>query len=104
MVLYIYRYSIHPDKTDTYLKWTEGAIKTLLAVPGVVELRAYRTAAGPGQLVVSWEFKDMTDWAAWYSHETVQKMIAELHTLAVGVTTELLGPSPVVPEPIRPGR
>ena len=103
MVLYINRFTIHPDKTDNYLKWTEGAIKTLLSVPGVVEMRAYRTAVGSTQIAVTWEFKNMADWAAWYSHEDVQKVIAELYTLAVEVTTELLGPSPVVPAPIRPG-
>jgi len=46
----------------------------------------------------------MSAWAAWNSREEVQKVFAELHTLAVNVTSELWGPSPVVPAPVRPGK
>ena len=46
----------------------------------------------------------MSAWAAWQSNDVVQKVIAELHTLAVNVTYELWGPSSVVPAPIRPGK
>jgi len=28
---------IHPDKVDAYLKWTAGAIKRTVGVPGVVD-------------------------------------------------------------------
>ena len=46
----------------------------------------------------------MPAWAAWYSNEDIQKVLTELHTVAFNVTTELWGPSPVVPTPIRPGK
>jgi quinol monooxygenase YgiN len=104
MVLYVNKWDIHPDKVDAYLKWTGGAIRRVLAVPGVVEFRAYRTAAGTSQAVITYEFADMAAWAAWFSNEEVQKVIAELYTLALNVSMELWGPSPVVPAPIRPGR
>ena len=103
MVLYVWKWSIHPDKLETYLKWTEGAIKRVLGVPGVVELRAYRAATGTAQIALTYEFANMADWAAWQSNEEVQKVVAELYTLAVDVSSELWGPSPVVPAPIRPG-
>jgi len=103
MVLYVMKWDIHPDKVETYLKWTEGAIRRTLAVPGVVEFRAYRGACGAPQVVVTYEFADLAAWAAWHSHEEAQKVLTELHTLALNVTTELWGPSPVVPKPIRPG-
>lgn len=41
--------------------------------------------------------------AAWYDHDDVQRVVAELWTLATDVTLELWGPSPIVPQPIRPG-
>ncbi|MFZ1553189.1 MAG: hypothetical protein WAV53_17470 [Anaerolineae bacterium] len=41
--------------------------------------------------------------AAWYDHDDVQRVVAELRTLATDVTLELWGPSPIVPQPIRPG-
>jgi antibiotic biosynthesis monooxygenase (ABM) superfamily enzyme len=104
VVLQVIKYDIHPDKREAFLKWTESAIKRLLSVPGVVEHRAYRGAAGAPQVVSTAEFADMSAWAAWHSSEEVQKVIAELHALAVNVTNELWGPSPVVPAPIRPGK
>lgn len=87
---------------DAYLGWTKGAVPRSVAVPGVVEFRAYRLAGGTSQVVVTYEFADMAAWAAWWSHEDMQQVLTELHTLALNVTTELWGPSPVVPEPIRP--
>jgi len=46
-VLYLMKWDIHPDKVEAYLKWAEGAIRRTLAVPGVVEFRAYRPLARP---------------------------------------------------------
>lgn len=48
-------------------------------------------------------FADMTALAIWYDHDDVQQVIAEVHSLATGVTTELCGPSPIVPQPVWPG-
>lgn len=45
----------------------------------------------------------MAAWAAWQDTEAVQGVVADLHTLTTDVTTELWGPSPIVPQPIRPG-
>jgi antibiotic biosynthesis monooxygenase (ABM) superfamily enzyme len=104
MVLSVMKYDIHPDKREAYLKWTETAIKRIVSAPGVVEFRGYRGAVGTHQIVTTTEFADMSAWAAWYSSEEMQKVLTELHTLGVNVTTELWGPSPVVPAPIRPGK
>jgi quinol monooxygenase YgiN len=103
MVLYVMKWNIHPDKKEAYNNWTESAIGRTLAVPGVVEFRAYRPASGESQVVVTYEFADLAAWAAFYAHENVQNVTDELRTLATDVTTELWGPSAVVPAPIRPG-
>ena len=104
MVLHVMKWDIHPDKTEAYLKWSESAVKRVLAGPGVVEFRAYRPATGASQAVTTTEFSDMAAWAAWQSDETVQKVVTELRTLALNVNIEVWGPSPVVPAPIRPGK
>jgi antibiotic biosynthesis monooxygenase (ABM) superfamily enzyme len=104
MVLYVLKWDIHPDKTEAYLKWTETTIKRTLAVPGVVEFRAYRIAAGTSQTVVTYEFANLADWAAWQSNEEMQKVLEELHTLALNVNVEVWSSSPVFPAPIRPGK
>ena len=102
MILSVLKYEIHPDKVEAYLKWTEGAIKRTLGVPGVVEFRAYRGTVGAPQVITTYEFADLASWAAFRANKEVEKVLDELHTLAINVTTELWGPSPVVPKPIRP--
>jgi quinol monooxygenase YgiN len=104
MVLYVLKWDIHPDKTEAYGKWTEGAIRRLLAAPGVVEFRGYRVAIGTHRHVVTHEFADLAAWAAWNSNDQVQQVLTELDTLALNVTHELWGLSPRVPKPIRPGQ
>lgn len=103
MVLYVVKWVIHPDKTETYLEWLKTAVPRVLAVPGVVEFRAYRGAAGAPQIIATYEFADMAAWATWHENEDAQKVWSELHTLALNVSAELWGPSPITPEPIRPG-
>jgi antibiotic biosynthesis monooxygenase (ABM) superfamily enzyme len=104
VVLVVLKWDINPDKVDAYLKWTGGAIKRILAVPGVTEFRAYRSIAGTRQAQVTYEFPDLATWAAWRSNEEVQRATDELYTVALNVTTEVWGPSPVVPKAIRPGK
>lgn len=48
------------------------------------------------------EFAYMTDWAEWHSHDTIQQILVEMRTVAIDVTSELWGPSPMTPEPVRP--
>ena len=102
MVLYVLKWDVHPDKAESYPKWAESAIKRTVAGPGVVEFRSYRGAAGAPQVVITYEFADMAAWAAWLNNEEVKKVFSELHTIATNVTTELWGPSPIAPAPIKP--
>ena len=102
MVLQVMTYDVHPDKVEAYTKWTEGGIKRTLAGPGVVEFRAYRAQTGPSQVVTTYEFADLAAWAAWSSDEDVQRVLSELRTLALNIDIEVWGPSPIVPQPIRP--
>lgn len=103
MALYVMQWNIHPDKAEAYMEWTKGAISRTLAVPGVIELRAYRPATGTSQIVITYEFANIAVWETWYAHQDIQDVMTELHTLATNISTELWGPSPVVPDPIRPG-
>ncbi len=104
MVILVIKWDIHPDKTDAYMKWVPTAIERDLAVPGVVEFRAYRTFVGSPQIVTTFEFADVAAWAAWQSSPEVQKVLSELHALSLNLTSEVWGPSPVVPAPMRPGK
>ncbi len=104
MVLAITKYDIHPDNTEAYVKWAPSAIRRNLAPPGVVEFRAYRMCVGSGQIVTTYEFADLAAFAAWRASAEVQQVLSELQTFAQNITSEVWGPSPVVPAPIRPGK
>ena len=101
-VLQVTRYDLIPDKVEAYSKWAEGAIKRALTVPGVVEFRAYRPTTGVSLVVQTYEFADLAAWAAWRSNKETEKLVAELETFAVNISTEVWSPSPIVPKPIRP--
>jgi quinol monooxygenase YgiN len=104
MVLYVVKWNLHPDKVEAYTKWTTSSIQRQMAVKGVAEFRAYRSASGPHRIVATYEFADMAAWAAWESHEDIQKTRDELGAFATDVTAELWGPSPIVTAPVRPGK
>ena len=102
MVLYVMKWDILPEKEKAYLKWFEGAIERTLTGPGVVEFRAYRPTNGNSQVVATYEFANLAAWSAFYADEDIQKVWDELKTLTTNLSTELWGPSPVVPKPIQP--
>jgi antibiotic biosynthesis monooxygenase (ABM) superfamily enzyme len=104
MVIYMQQWDILPDKAGDYAEWADSAVSRLLSVPGVVEFRAFRPVAGDRQAGVTYEFTDLESWARWRSNETVVAVWGEARAYMDNTRTELWGPSPVVPEPIRPGK
>jgi len=103
MVIYVMKWDLLPNaEKEGYTTWSPTAIGRLLKVPGVQEFRAYRTVASDRQIVCTYEFKSMSDFSAWQESADVQAVRTELYQYANHVTCELWGPSPVVPEPIRP--
>jgi heme-degrading monooxygenase HmoA len=104
MVIYSVKWDIRPEKAEAYPEWAKSAVSRLLAVPGVVEFRAYRPATGYHQVAVTYEFSDMKAWASWRYNEDIQKVFDEGYIYMANVSSELWGPSPIVPEPIRPGQ
>ena len=102
MVLLIQKYDVRPEKAEAYMKWaTESAIPSILAVPGLVEFRGYRPVTGSHQIAATYEFTDMAACAAWLAHESYHKIMEEFRPFTTNLSTEVWGPSPVVPEPLR---
>jgi heme-degrading monooxygenase HmoA len=104
MVIQVVKWDIRQEKAEAYPEWAKSAVSRLLAVPGVVEFRAYRPATGCHQVVATYEFSDMQAWASWRYNEDIQKVFDEGYTYMINLSVELWGPSPIVPEPIRPGQ
>jgi heme-degrading monooxygenase HmoA len=74
----------------------------MLSTGDVVEFRAYRPVSGANEVAVTYEFADMTAFARWYQSEPVQEVVRESRRYCENMATELWGPSPVVPKPVRP--
>ena len=101
MVQYVLKWNIRPVKTD-YDDWAKSAIQRTLAVPGVIEFGAFRPMTGSHQAVIYYQFMDVAAWATWREAEAVQQVFDELYEYGSDVEIELCGPSPVVPQPLRP--
>lgn len=100
MVLYVLKWDIAPDMRDAYAQWLVPAIERSLAIPGVIEYRAYATVAGPTRKVATYEFVDLAAWEAWYRHPDIQQMFDEWQTMTTNRTRDLWGPEAMT---IRPG-
>ena len=103
MVIQVLKWDIHPDKIEAYGTWVKKALPEILAVPGLGEFRGYRAITGTSQVVTTYEFADLAAWSAWWNHEIVQKSMNERRAFTLNEVSDLWGPSPVVPNPIRPG-
>jgi heme-degrading monooxygenase HmoA len=102
MVLWVMKYDINPAEKESYGEWAQGVIPKVIGAGGVVEFRAYRPVTGDRRVVVTVEFADLATWQAWYDSEAMQEIFADT-SIQQHLETELWGPSPILPEPIRPG-
>ncbi|MDQ2785241.1 MAG: antibiotic biosynthesis monooxygenase [Chloroflexota bacterium] len=99
MVLYVLKWDIPPETRAEYARWLVPAIERSLAVPGVIEYRAYATIAGPTRKVATYEFANLDDWEAWYSHPSIQRMLEEWQTVTTNRTRDLWGPEAMMIRP-----
>jgi antibiotic biosynthesis monooxygenase (ABM) superfamily enzyme len=102
MVLHVIKWDVHPDKLEDYAAWAKTAVPRTLAVPGLVEFRGFRPVTGSSQVVTTYEFADFEAWSSWYTNEEIQNLMNERRKFTFNEISELWGPSPVVPDPIRP--
>ena len=99
MVIYVLKWDIPPETREEYARWLTPAIQRSLAVPGVLEYRAYETIAGPTRKVATYEFADLAAWEAWYSHPDIRRMLDQWLTLTTNRTRDLWGPDTIVIRP-----
>jgi len=103
MVLYIMKYDVHAERREAFTKWAmDSAIPQILEAPGLIEFCSYRPVTGAHQIGAIYKFKDMVSCAAWLEHADNQKMMEELRTFVYSLNVEIWGPSPLIPEPLRP--
>ncbi|WP_062536607.1 antibiotic biosynthesis monooxygenase [Mizugakiibacter sediminis] len=88
---------------DTYADWVKKAIGLVLKQPGLVEFRAHRNLLGSPQVRTTTVWQSGADWAH-FAEGAWQTLEPELRRMATNLRIELWGPSPMVTEPLRPGR
>jgi len=78
--------------------------ETIAKQPGMIEFRASRNLLGNPQVRVSVMWKSLEDWAKFAETDVWHSLEAECRTFATNIRVELWGPSPVMPEPLRPAK
>jgi len=77
--------------------------ETMLKAFGLVEFRAHRNILGTPQVRSTSVSKTLSDWATYTDSDEWRTLEAEVRAFATNIRVEIRGPSPVLPEPVRPG-
>lgn len=94
---------VHGFDQQAYQEWAKKAIGTVLQSPGIIEFRAHRNILGFPYVRSTSVWKSLADWANFAESPEWQNIETELRgKFATNVKVEIWGPSPVVPEPLRP--
>ena len=89
---------------QAYQEWAKKAIGLVLKSPGLVEFRANRNVLGSPQMRTASVWQTLVDWANFSESSGYKEIETEMRTFVTNLRIELWGPSPVVPEPLRPGQ
>jgi heme-degrading monooxygenase HmoA len=88
---------------QAYGELTKKAIGMVLKAPGLVEFRANRNILGSPQVRSTSVWQTLADWARFSESAQWPELEAEFRSFTTNLKVEIWGPSPVVPEPLRPG-
>lgn len=90
---------------NAYAEWAKKVIGHVLRSPGLIEFRAHRNLLGSPQIRSISVWESLADWQGFLQSEAWQAAEAELRgRFASNLRFELWGPSPVVPEPLKPAK
>lgn len=103
MIEVAYTYDFLPNIDEAaYAKLARKATAKMLEAKGFVEFRAHRNMAGSPHVRRSSVWESLADWAALTQDPGFQEITAEFRTYVTNLEFQIWGPSPYVPEPIRP--
>ena len=101
-VLLTMKWYIPNQKVKEYTEWAKGTIPKVLEAPGLVEFRAYRAGAASRHVLVIFEIESKEAFSKFWEFLQKEKLLDEVYANTVDAVSELWGPSPLVPEPLRP--
>lgn len=104
MIEVVMSYDLLPEvDQQAYAAWAKDAIGIVLQQKGLVELRANRNLLGTPQSRTVSVWQSISDWAA-FNEGQWAPLDQQLRKMATNLKVELWGPSPVMPEPVRPNQ
>ena len=86
---------------EAYSTYAKNAVGLALRAPGFVEFRAHRGMLSP-QVRATYVWQDLRAWSEWQQTSEVVELMPALNTYATNIHTQIWGPSPVMPESLRP--
>jgi heme-degrading monooxygenase HmoA len=87
-----------------YQEWAKNAVGIVAKQPGMLEFRVNRNVLCSPEVRTTAVFRSMEDWAKFADSDAWHSMHAEMRGYVSNARLELWGPSPVLPEPVRPSR
>ncbi|MCB0729481.1 MAG: antibiotic biosynthesis monooxygenase [Ignavibacteriae bacterium] len=87
---------------EAYKKLAKKATAMMLNADGFIELRANRNLLGSPHVRRTSVWESMEDWARFAETNEFQKVTHEFRKYVTHMEVNLWGPSPYVPEPIKP--
>ena len=87
---------------EAYGEWAKKALEGILQAPGLVEFRANRNLLGDPQVRSTTVWRSLADWAKYNESNEWRALEEEARGFISNIKVEIWGPSPIVPEPIRP--
>ena len=88
---------------EAYVEWAKETVGKILKAPGLVEFRAHRNILGAPQVRSTSVWQTLADWANYTDSNEWRALEDEFRAFATDIRIEIWGPSPVLPEPVRPG-
>ena len=96
-------YGILPNiDQEAYGAWAQKTLGTIMQAPGLVEFRAHRNLLGDPQVRSTTVWNSLADWANYNDSDEWRTLEEEARGLITNIQVEIWGPSPIVPEPLRP--
>jgi heme-degrading monooxygenase HmoA len=97
-------FQLLPGKDQkAYAELAKAVVAMALESPGIVEVRGHRNMLGSPQVRFTTVWNSLVDWAKFNESTEWQEAWAEMNPYLTDLRLEIWGPSPIVPEPLRPG-
>ena len=97
-------WDLRPDiDMEAYTNFSKHAVSKVLEAPGFREFRAHRNMLGSPHVRATYVWRSLADWANYQQTEEWQALMPELNKYVTHIEGQVWGPSPVMPESLRPG-